>query len=67
MDEMTTLASTPDEFLQLLRSRHATIMGGRPDKRPGFFKEAPNRAGDSLFVLAWTGTGTLCRRLGADP
>jgi Fic/DOC family len=60
IEEMTTLASTPDEFLQLLRSRHATIMGGRPAKRPGFFKEAPNRAGDSLFVLPGLVPGTLC-------
>jgi hypothetical protein len=59
VEEMTRLASTPDEFLQLLRSRHATIMGGRPDKRPGFFKEAPNRAGDSLFVLPGLVPGTL--------
>ncbi len=51
LDEMTTLASTPDEFLQLLRSRHSTILGGRPDRRPGFFKEAINRAGESVFVL----------------
>jgi hypothetical protein len=59
MEEMTRLASTPDEFLQLLRSRHATVMGGRPDKRPGFFKEVPNRAGDSLFVLPGLVAGTL--------
>lgn len=57
--EMTTLASTPEEFLQLLRSRHATIMGGRPDKRPGLFKEGANRAGDSLFVLPGLVAGTL--------
>jgi hypothetical protein len=57
--EMTTLASTPEEFLQLLRSRHATIMGGRPDKRPGIFKEAANRAGNSLFVLPELVPGTL--------
>jgi Fic/DOC family len=57
---MTTLASTSDEFLQLLRSRHANILGGRADKRPGFFKEAPNRAGDSLFVLPGLVPGTLC-------
>jgi hypothetical protein len=59
LTEMNTLASTPQEFLQLLRSRHATIMGGRPDKRPGLFKEAPNRAGDSLFVLPGLVAGTL--------
>jgi hypothetical protein len=57
--EMTTRASTPEEFLQLLRSRHATIMGGRPDKRPGLFKEAANRAGNSLFVLPDLVPGTL--------
>jgi hypothetical protein len=60
LDEMTTLASTPDEFLQLLRSRHATILEGRSDKRPGFFKETANRAGDSLFVLPGLVAGTLC-------
>jgi hypothetical protein len=57
--EMTVLASTPEEFVQLLRSRHATVMGGRPDKRPGLFKEAANRAGDSLFVLPGLVAGTL--------
>jgi Fic/DOC family len=57
--EMTTLAATPSEFLDLLRSRHATIMGGRPDKRPGLFKEAVNRAGNSLFVLPGLVAGTL--------
>jgi Fic/DOC family len=57
--EMTTRASTPEEFTQLLRSRHATIMGGRPDKRPGVFKEAANRAGNSLFVLPDLVPGTL--------
>jgi hypothetical protein len=59
LGEMATVASTSDEFLQLLRSRHATIMGGRPDKRPGFFKEAANRAGDSVFVLPGLVAGTL--------
>ena len=59
LDEMTTLASTGDEFLQLLRTRHATILGGRPDRRPGFFKESVNRAGDSIFVLPGLVAGTL--------
>jgi Fic/DOC family protein len=34
-------------------------MGGRPDKRPGLFKEAANRAGDPLFVLPGLVAGTL--------
>ena len=59
LSEMATIASTPDEFLQLLRSRHSTIMGGRPDKRPGFFKEGANRAGGSVFVLPGLVAGTL--------
>jgi len=32
---MTTLAAAPQEFLDLLRSRHATIMGGRRDIQGG--------------------------------
>lgn len=59
LTEMTALASTPDEFLQLLRSRHATILGGRTEKRPGSFKEAANRAGNSLSVLPGLVAGTL--------
>lgn len=59
LDSMSTLAQTPDEFLDLLRSRHMTIMGGRPDMRPGLFKEAVNRAGDSVFVLPGLVPGTL--------
>jgi Fic/DOC family len=57
--EMTALAAAPGEFLDLLRSRHATIMGGRPDKQPGLFKDAANRAGSSLFVLPGLVAGTL--------
>jgi hypothetical protein len=57
--EMMVLASTSAEFLRLLRSRHATILGGRPDKRPGSFKETANRAGNSLFVLPGLVAGTL--------
>jgi Fic/DOC family len=59
LTEMTTLAATPGEFLQLLRSRHAAILRGRADKRPGSFKEAANRAGDSLFVPPGLVAGTL--------
>jgi len=59
LTEMTALASAPGEFLQLLRSRHATILRSRADKRPGSFKESVNRAGDSLFVLPGLVAGTL--------
>jgi len=59
LDEMTTTANSAAEFLQLLRSRHATILAGRPDKNPGQFKDIPNRAGNSAFVLPGLAPGTL--------
>jgi hypothetical protein len=41
--EMTMLAAAPGDFLDLLRSRHATIKGGRPDKRLGLVRRRPRR------------------------
>ena len=57
--EMSKIASDPAEFVELLKSRHATIMQGRPDKEPGLFKEKPNRAGSTFFVLPNMVSGTL--------
>lgn len=57
--EMSTTASDPDEFLRLLRARHATIMSGRPEKNPGTFKQADNRAGATSFVSHGLVPGTL--------
>ena len=57
--EMSTVARDPEEFIQLLRSRHATILAGRPEKNPGIFKQAANRAGQSTFVLPGLVAGTL--------
>lgn len=48
-----------DSFLVLLRKRHATILAGRPDKRPGEFKERINQAGSSVFVAPELVAGTL--------
>ena len=59
LNEMQTLAADETDFLQLLRRRHGTLMAGRPDKRPGEFKETANRAGDSSFVLPGLVAGTL--------
>jgi hypothetical protein len=52
-------ANPPAHWLMCAEVGGATIMGGRPDKRPGLFKEAANRAGDSLFVLPGLVAGTL--------
>jgi Fic/DOC family len=52
-------ASTPEEFATLLKDRHAMIMGGRPEVRPGQFKERGNQAGSTIFVRPELVVGTL--------
>src|SRR2546430_16834549 len=37
--EMERLSQSPEAFLDLLRQRHRTIMGGRPEASPGELKE----------------------------
>ena len=56
--EMRRQADSPDEFVDLLRSRHATLMGGRPEIA-GEFKTKPNQAGQTLFVAPELVAGTL--------
>lgn len=46
-------------FLSMLRRRHAAIMEGRPEKRPGEFKREVNRAGLTVFVEPDLVVGTL--------
>lgn len=57
--EMRRVPRDAEEFLAILRSRHATILQNRPDVRPGEFKLAPNRAGATIFVRPEEVTGTL--------
>lgn len=57
-DEMSRTASDPHDFSELLRSRHATLMAGRPDIA-GAFKTEPNQAGQTLFVDPALVDGTL--------
>jgi len=47
------------DFLSMMKARHFTIMEARPDKRPGEFKEKPNRAGETFFVAPELVVGTL--------
>ncbi len=58
-DEMSLVPTSAQEFIDLLRSRHAVVMGGRLDKRPGEFKELANQAGGTLFVDPALVEGTL--------
>lgn len=59
--EMRTLPADFEQFLALLRRRHAAIMEARPDKNPGAFKTKVNRAGNTVFVAPDLVTGTLER------
>ncbi len=55
-------AATPgtvEELFELLERRHRLVMGGRPDKRPGQFKERQNQAGSYIFVAPALVEGTL--------
>jgi Fic family protein len=58
---MSRLPRSLDELTTLLKSRHAAIMEGRPDKGPGQFKTDPNRAGSTLFVAPELLQGTLAK------
>lgn len=57
--EMSKTPSTPEEFIDILRTRHEIILRGRPDKKPGIFKERANRAGNIHFVIPKMVPGTL--------
>jgi hypothetical protein len=57
--EMKRLPLSPESFLELLRSRHRTMMGGRPEASPGEFKERPNQVGGMVFVAPEDVRGTL--------
>ena len=56
---MSITPQTAHEFVQLLRARHAVILGGRPEKNPGAFKTRKTRAGDTVFVAPQFVLGTL--------
>jgi Fic family protein len=56
---MSIVPQTGDELVELLRARHAVVLGGRPEKNPGAFKTRKNRAGDTVFVAPEFVLGTL--------
>ena len=57
--EMTRLPGDADELLDLLKARHRVLMDGRPENRPGQFKQRANRAGQTVFVEPDLVEGTL--------
>lgn len=58
-EEMRRTPQDRAALVRLLRARHAAIMERRPDKRPGEFKLAENRAGSIVFVAPDLVNGTL--------
>lgn len=60
-NEMKIIPSTADEFLNLLQSRHKTLLSSRESKSPGQFKTKNNRAGNTFFVDYKLVRGTLIR------
>jgi len=57
--EMSRIPATANEFLELLKARHFTILEHRKDKNPGVWKDVPNRAGNTRFVEPDLVDGTL--------
>lgn len=57
--EMAVCPATADEFLDLMRGRHAVLLQSRTSKRPGEFKDRNNRAGNTEFVDWSLVNGTL--------
>lgn len=57
--EMQQTPETKEDFIEKLKIRHSIILASRKDKHPGEFKEKPNRAGNTLFVLPELVEGTL--------
>src|SRR5258708_4726426 len=50
-----------EDLATLMKSRHARILEGRPNKVPGRFKADPNRAGSTLFVAPELVEGTFAK------
>jgi Fic/DOC family len=57
--EMSVCPTTPNQFLDLLRKRHAVLLQSRISKKPGEFKDRNNRAGNTEFVDWQLVAGTL--------
>lgn len=56
---MAVCAATVNEFIDLMRRRHALLLQARISKKPGEFKDRNNRAGNTEFVDWSLVNGTL--------
>ena len=58
-NEMAICPANANEFLDLMRTRHAILLQSRISKKPGEFKDKNNRAGNTEFVDKQLVVGTL--------
>ncbi len=63
-DLRAAVPTTPEELFLLLERRHRLVMGGRPEQRPGQFKQKANQAGSYVFVAPGLVEGTLIEGFG---
>lgn len=59
VNEMRICPKTGDELIAIMKRRHAFLMQGRPEIKPGEFKKVQNQAGSTLFVAPDLVEGTL--------
>jgi len=59
--DMSRVPRGGTDLVDLLKERHAVLLGGRPEAGPGRFKRTPNRAGSTQFVAPEDVAGTLLR------
>ena len=59
LEDMRRVPASPDELIEILKSRHKRIMAHRAENLPGEFKRQPNRAGETRFVEPDLVEGTL--------
>lgn len=48
--EMVRVPASADEFIAILKARHALLLAGHPGSGPGRFKEQESRAGEAVCV-----------------
>lgn len=58
-NEMKQVPNSFERLIHLLKTRHAIMLGSRPQAGPGRFKEKSNRAGHTIFVAPELVIGTL--------
>jgi hypothetical protein len=55
----TVVAASVDDFIVEICERNRQLLDARPDKHPGKFKDEPNAAGNTTFVMPDLVEGTL--------